>query len=127
MTASIYGIVFAVLGLFCHQMPERSWFLFGAQAPLCIRCSGVLLGAVAAAIYLFLKHRTPSLRLSALLASLLLVDVATQVAGLRDGNNWLRFATGFGFGLFSLMGLLQFLASRAELAARRGRLATGRP
>jgi uncharacterized membrane protein len=63
----------------------------------------------------------PGLRLCALLASPLVLDVATQTLGLHDGNNLLRFATGLGFGFFSLIGSLRWLAARAELA-RSGRV-----
>jgi uncharacterized membrane protein len=117
----LYSALFEFLGMFCHQMPERSWILLGVQTPLCIRCSAILLGALVAAAYIFLRHPMPSLRLSTLLAFPLLLDVATQLAGLHDGNNSLRFATGFSFGFFSLIGSLKWLAGRAELARSRGK------
>ncbi len=121
MTAYLYAALFEFLGVFCHQMTERSWILFGVQAPLCIRCGALLLGALVAASYIFLRYPMPSLRLSALMASPLLLDVATQVVGLHDGNNSLRFATGVSFGFFFLIGSLRWLAGRAECAASRGK------
>jgi len=120
MTA-LYAMLFEILGMFCHQMPERSWILFGVQAPLCIRCCAILLGSLAAAFYVFSRYRLPSPRLSALLASPLLLDVATQMVGLHDGSNGLRFATGASFGFFFLIGSLKWLAGRAELARSKGR------
>ncbi len=32
------------MSLFCHQIAERSYFLFGEQLPLCARCAGIVLG-----------------------------------------------------------------------------------
>jgi uncharacterized membrane protein len=121
MTASLYSLLFDSLGVFCHQMPERSWIFFGVQAPLCIRCSAILLGSLAAAFYVFSRYPLPSPRLSAILASPLLLDVAAQVVGLHNGSNGLRFATGFSFGFFFLIGFLKWLAGRAELARSKGR------
>ncbi|MGH9462929.1 MAG: DUF2085 domain-containing protein [Vicinamibacteria bacterium] len=121
LTAKLYALLFEFLGVFCHQMPERSWIVFGAQAPLCIRCSAILLGSLAAAFYVFSRYPLPSPRLAALLASPLLADVAAQVVGLHDGSNGLRFATGASFGFSFLIGSLQWLAGRAELARAKGK------
>ena len=116
-----YALLFQFLGIFCHQMPERSWIVFGVQAPLCIRCSAILLGALGAAIYLFARHPLPGTRLCAYLTTPLLVDIATQLAGIQDGSNTSRFVTGLAFGFFGLLGSLRWLAERAELARSQGR------
>lgn len=41
--------VYAVGSLVCHQLPERSFHLWGAQLPVCARCTGLYLGAALAA------------------------------------------------------------------------------
>jgi len=45
----------ALFSNFCHQMPERSFALGPAVLPFCQRCTGVYLGALAAAIF-FASH-----------------------------------------------------------------------
>src|SRR5215218_4812516 len=42
--------VYAAAGIVCHQRPERSFHLWGAQMPVCARCAGLYLGACAAAL-----------------------------------------------------------------------------
>ncbi len=48
------GMAFAFLlysagAIVCHQKPERSFLVWGAQMPVCARCAGIYLGAAAAA------------------------------------------------------------------------------
>lgn len=115
----VYSALFDLLGIFCHQMPERSWILLAVQFPLCIRCSALLLGGVLATGYLFTRTRTPSVWLAGLMTLPLLVDVAAQLVGPYEGNNWVRFATGLSFGFFSLVGSLKWLAEQAEKKTRK--------
>jgi uncharacterized membrane protein len=43
-------VTYLVGGLLCHQRPERSFFLWGSQMPVCARCTGIYFGAALAAI-----------------------------------------------------------------------------
>src|SRR5262249_38310806 len=56
-------VIYAMGGLVCHQRPERSFWLWGAQMPVCARCSGIYAGAaLAAALALIIPgsgSRTP--------------------------------------------------------------------
>jgi uncharacterized membrane protein len=42
------GLMYLAGSLVCHQLPARSFHLFGAQLPVCARCVGIYAGAVAA-------------------------------------------------------------------------------
>jgi uncharacterized membrane protein len=57
------GIVYAASSYICHQRPERSFHLAGAQLPVCARCFGLYLGgavgALGAAAIAALKGRAP--------------------------------------------------------------------
>jgi hypothetical protein len=60
----MYALTFAVYGtgsVVCHQLPERSFHVWGAQMPVCARCAGIYLGAAIAALVAAapLKRRPP--------------------------------------------------------------------
>jgi uncharacterized membrane protein len=48
---------YLVGSLLCHQRPERSFFLWGSQMPVCARCTGIYFGAAFAAIVWFARMR----------------------------------------------------------------------
>jgi uncharacterized membrane protein len=39
------GAVYLSGSLLCHQRPERSFYLWGVQFPVCARCAGIYTGA----------------------------------------------------------------------------------
>ncbi len=41
----------------CHRLPDHSFFIAGRQLPLCARCSGTYLGALAALAVLWLRGK----------------------------------------------------------------------
>jgi len=47
--------VYASGSLLCHQRPERSFHLWGAQFPVCARCTGIYAGAALGAIASFVR------------------------------------------------------------------------
>ena len=52
---------YLVGSLLCHQRPERSFFLWGSQMPVCARCMGIYAGAALAALALpFVARLKPS-------------------------------------------------------------------
>lgn len=53
-------LAYAIGGLICHQQPERSFQLFGAQLPVCARCTGIYVGAALASIVFSLRKREAS-------------------------------------------------------------------
>lgn len=87
----------------CHQKPERSFFIFGHKLGVCARCTGIYIGMLILTIFYPLFKRidnnsTPSKYY--LIASLIPMglDGGTQLLGLRESFNELRFITGFIFG-----------------------------
>ncbi|MGQ9502500.1 MAG: DUF2085 domain-containing protein [Anaerolineae bacterium] len=98
----------------CHQLPERSFHLAGEQLPLCARCSGTFLGALAGFILLTLwrRHRAIGLPPVPITVVLVVFIFALGVDGLNSyltffpglphlyqPHNWLRLITGTFNGL----------------------------
>lgn len=78
----------------CHHDPERSFYLFNKQFPLCARCTGIFVGYFTLPIF-HLEIIHPSIILILLLMTPLIIDSTTQALGYRESNNVLRFITGF--------------------------------
>lgn len=83
----------------CHQIPERSFFLFGYQFPVCARCTGIIIGGIFAIVIPFIDLSYYSL----ILLIPLILDGTIQLKTRYESNNFKRFLTGFlyGFGLIS--------------------------
>ena len=109
--SSIYGLavgIYAVGHFVCHQLPARSFHLWGAQLPVCARCTGVYLGAAVTAITLGLSHdlsaearsaKVERARLVLLVA--LIPTAATLVFEWTTGvtpANWIRALAGLPLG-----------------------------
>lgn len=93
---------------FCHRMPERTFSIKGHYFPVCARCTGFYVALFFILIINFLYKPNYSFELFVLGIFLLMpvaIDGTTQLMGLRESNNPLRFVTGFvgGFGLFFIM------------------------
>lgn len=91
----------------CHRIPERTFKFKGHYFPVCSRCTGIITGSLSFFFYLYcdLQYSLILLMLSIILMIPSFVDGYTQLIGLRESNNTLRFFTGFICGL----GLSTFL------------------
>ncbi len=86
----------------CHQRPERSFWIFGAEVAVCARCLGIYLGAALG--LLFRTSRRIALRLLIAAAALNLFDAMTELTGLH--GNWLAIRFAFGLLLGATAALL---------------------
>lgn len=89
---------------FCHQRPERSFYFCGEQMPVCARDVSLYVAAFISSIaYPKIRHLcSPGLPPTWVLFVFLLplaFDGTTQLFGLRESTNFLRFLTGFWAGL----------------------------
>lgn len=89
-------------GTGCHQKPERSFFIRGWQLPVCARCTGVILGYLAAIPAFLLTGLHLMLSLAGCL--ILFVDWFLQQKSIKESINYRRVVTGCwgGFGIMSL-------------------------
>jgi len=92
------------LALFCHRIEERCIKIGRYTSFLCARCTGLVVGAVLAAVLLWLHFALPLLVLG-LFCLPLLIDGFTQLLNLRKSNNPLRLISGllFAVGMMLLM------------------------
>src|SRR5262245_13994744 len=47
---AVSAAIYEIGSLLCHQLPVRSFHVWGAQLPVCARCTGLYIGAAGAAI-----------------------------------------------------------------------------
>jgi len=102
-----YRIDYSILRKICHRHPDRSFFIFRRQLPLCARCLGIytafLIGVIIFGLNL-ISFQNLTLYSAALITFLMIfptaIDGFTQLLGLRESNNLLRLTTGAlaGFG-----------------------------
>ena len=94
----------------CHQRPERSFFVKGYQMPVCARCEGEYIGALAALIAVWFMH--PPYWLMTLLMVPMIIDGLLQALTSYSSTNWRRLITGalFGFGAAMILIMLAITA-----------------
>lgn len=105
----------------CHRIDGRSFHIGNRQMPLCVRCTGMYLGAMLGLVYQAVlaprRGRLPSLKAWIPLSLLVLafgVDGLNSYAhlipelnlpSLYQPQHWLRILTGTGMGLVMLLAL----------------------
>jgi uncharacterized membrane protein len=117
--ATFYRAVMWAGHFVCQQNPVRSPHLFGAQLPLCWRCTGVVFGALAFVAWLFKARRLPALWLSVALALLMPLDVLQAILTRGEGDNARRLATGALWGFFAASLALHFFTRLNSRVSRR--------
>ncbi len=93
--------IYVGYSLACHQMPERSFFLFGYQMAYCQRDTAIYLTMfIAGLVYNRYPQRFGplSIRMYLLLIAPIAIDGFTQLFGLRESTWLLRVVTGALFG-----------------------------
>lgn len=103
------GHQFAALSLYrglsgiCHQIPERSFHLWGFPLAVCSRCTGIYFGfLLGLMLYPFFRslndQTTPSRVWLAIAALPMLIDVGGNFVGLFNNTFFSRTATGILVG-----------------------------
>ena len=100
--------------LVCHQRPERSFHLAGAQLPVCARCFGLYLsGAVGLLVASRRRGSIPAAttRLLLVIAALpIAITVALEWLGLIHTTNIVRLLTGLPLGFAAAVVIVRSLA-----------------
>jgi uncharacterized membrane protein len=115
--------LYACFSPLCHQIPERSFTLFGYPLAVCARCTGIYAGILAGLLAYpkirgFAALRLPSTRLFLGLSAPIAADAAGHWLGFWSSGNVLRFLTGFAWGnvlpYYFMTGLGEWLLSRTR-------------
>lgn len=101
--SGLAGGIYQSFGFVCHQLPERSFFIFGHKLAVCSRCTGIYFGAMLAfLLYPLIRSLratdTPP-RKWLIAASLpLFLDFLLNLAGVWQNTHASRFVTGLILG-----------------------------
>jgi uncharacterized membrane protein len=112
LAAPLLGVsaVYDLFAAICHQNPARSWFLAGEPLPVCIRCTSIYFGFLAA---LLLQLRPG---LSWLKAAIIVTALEFVAARLIADSPFFRSLTGVLLGSavapFVAQGIVELLARR---------------
>jgi uncharacterized membrane protein len=96
--------VYALGHVICHQLPVRSFHLWGVALPVCARCTGIYVGAAVTALLILLRpvRTTPSAPSARRLLMAALLPTALTLAyewttGIMP-SNWIRALAGVPLG-----------------------------
>lgn len=107
---SLYESMFKLGSYFCHQKPERSFFINNYQFPCCARCTGLFLGVFLGLLFSpFLYFDKFYLMIFFLIP--IFIDGLTQKYSNYESNNRRRIITGimFGFSYIYLVFMLEMI------------------
>jgi len=117
--------LYACFSPICHQIPKRSFHLFGRPMAVCARCFGIYLGFLAGlCVYPFARGfqavRLPKTTTFLLLAAPIGFDTAGNFLGLWSTPNLVRFAGGVLWGAILPFYFLTGVSELVLFFSRRG-------
>src|SRR5262245_26197086 len=110
---AVSAAIYEIGSLLCHQLPERSFHLWGAQLPVCARCTGLYIGSAGAGIVAPQLSAALQRRVWNQARSLMCIGalptavtlIAEWFSGQMPGN-WTRAAAGFPLGAIVMLIIL---------------------
>jgi uncharacterized membrane protein len=106
------NLIYSAFRFACHQLPSRSYFVFGQQMAYCHRDTAIYTSLfLAIVVFGFVRHRVKPMPLRLYIAFLvpMAIDGLTQLFGLRVSNWQMRTITGALFGIGSAWLALPYL------------------
>jgi uncharacterized membrane protein len=96
---SASALTYAFGSAICHQRPERSFHIGGAQLPVCARCFGLYAGAALGALIGGLTLTVPGLRRGLMVAAVpTAVTWSGEILGLWSPSNLTRCIAALPLG-----------------------------
>jgi uncharacterized membrane protein len=95
--------LYQIFSVICHQIPDRTFFLWGFPLAVCSRCAGIYAGFIGGLILYPLardlsNERFPPRRWLVGAATPMMIDFAVGYVGLWPSSFLSRTVTGFLFG-----------------------------
>jgi uncharacterized membrane protein len=118
--------IYGAFAIFCHQLPERSYFIDGHQLAVCSRCTGIYAGfALTLLLYPLIRSlRNPVMPRPSwlLLAALpLAIDVSVNFVGFWQNTHTSRLLTGAILGgavvFYVMPGIIELASRNARTTA----------
>ena len=118
--------IYRGFGIFCHQRPDRSYFVDGHKLAVCSRCTGLYAGfAITLLIYPLLRSlrnaATPPRKVLFLAAIPLVIDFSLTFFGIWENTHTSRLLTG---ALLGSVAVFFVMPGIADLSLRGLRTAT---
>src|SRR5262245_344790 len=125
---NIAFVLYRGFGTFCHQLPERSFFIAGHQFAVCARCTGLYAGfALMLLIYPFIRPLRSAVlsppKWLFLAAAPLCVDFSLTFFGIWENTHTSRLLTGMLLGAVTVFYIVPGIV---ELSTRVGQTKTDR-
>jgi len=111
----------------CHQIPSRSFIYFGYPLAVCSRCLGIYAGFLGGVGLFPIMNglstvSLPKVRLFILMSIPIGIDTLGNFMGLWVSSGWLRFASGFLWGLilpfYFICGLVDLVQHHSRIRGR---------
>src|SRR5713226_7875970 len=93
--------IYAAFSWVCHQRPQRTWYVGALPLAVCVRCFGIYVGALVAAVMGPRFSRRLWIGSMVLLAS----EWLLEAGGWSEPPSLARFAAGLPAGFFSIPAL----------------------
>ena len=126
--------IYKAFSYVCHQIPERSFFIFGHKFAVCARCTGLYAGfTVATILYPIVRSlrqtEAPPRKWLFIAAAPLAIDFALGYFGIWENTHSSRFTTGALLGAVSVFYVMPGLMdlSLREWGKKGKRLAAAPP
>jgi len=112
--------IYRAFGVFCHQLPERSYYIAGHKLAVCSRCTGIYFGfAFTFLIYPLVRSlrmtELPPRRWLLLAATPLVIDFSLTFFGIWENTHTSRLLTG---ALLGSTAVFYVMPGIADLALR---------
>jgi len=127
--SQIAFVLYHAFGTFCHQLPERSFFIVGHQFAVCARCTGLYAGfALMLLVYPLIRPirsvLVPSAKWLFVAATPLAIDFSLTFLGIWENTHTTRLLTGLVLGGATVFYVVPGLV---ELSMRVARVESGQP